>query len=629
MDRTESETRQFKAEVRQILDIVIHSLYTHREIFIRELVSNAADALEKMRHELLVQKSVADPETPLEIRIETDKDSGTLTIRDTGVGMTADELTSNLGTIARSGTRQFLEQLSEDRRREADLIGRFGVGFYSSFMAASEVRVRTRSFKPSAKGCEWVSDGAGEYTITRMEDLPRGTTVIVNLREDAGEFADPGQVREIVRRYSNFVPFPIFVDGEQVNTVQAIWTRQPSELTDEEYEGFFAFLSDTDRPPHYRLHVTADAPLQLSAILYVPTYNLEQFGLVHLKSQVNLYCRKVLVQQHAEDLLPEYFRFVLGVVDSSDLPLNISRETLQDNAVFRKIGRVLTRRLIKFLGQEADSDPAKYAEFWNLFGLFIREGVISDHENRADLAPLLRFRSSIGDEAALVSLGKYAGRMREGQTAIYYLSGRSRADIENGPYIEAFRARNIEVLYLLDPIDDFVMTALGEFDGKKLVSADAADISLPGQPPEPTAEKTLSGDTLSNLAAWMREVLGDRVADVRTTDRTTNRPAIIVNPDEYMTTTMRKVLRASGRDVGPEMPRILEINPAHSLITRLSALRDGTADKGFLMLCVEELFDGALVEAGLLEHPGTMVSRMHDIMGRALDAAESQSGPTM
>ncbi|MFC1693345.1 molecular chaperone HtpG [Candidatus Latescibacterota bacterium] len=463
-----SETRSFKAEVKQILDIVIRSLYTHREIFIRELISNASDALEKMRHFSLIQKNYTDKDAPFEIRIETDPKNHTFIITDTGIGMTHDELVNNLGTIARSGTREFLENIAKDKKFNSELIGKFGVGFYSAFMAADRVSVRTRSFKSSAKGYEWHNDGVGEYTIAESKELPRGTTVIVKLKEDAHEFENAENIKGIIKKYSNFVPFPIYVTGEKVNTVQAIWSKTPSDVADTEYREFFRFLTNSDDEPMYRLHLSSDAPLQLSTILYVPARNIESFGFMKLKPSVNLYCKKILVQQHTDKLLPDYMRFVTGVVDSADLPLNISRETLQDNLVFRKLGKFLARRFLRFLGEEAPKDEKKYGDFWKTFGSFIKEGIVSDFEHRLELAKLLRFKSSHTDTEAWASFADYSSRLKENQDTIYYINGRSRKDIERGPYMETFRKRDIEVLYLFDPVDDFVMTSLVDYEGKNI-----------------------------------------------------------------------------------------------------------------------------------------------------------------
>ncbi len=618
------EIRQFKAEVRQVLDIVIHSLYTHREIFIRELVSNAADALEKMRHESLVRKDYPDKDALLEIRIDTDKENHTLSVTDTGIGMTHEELENNLGTIAKSGTREFLENLKDKNQFTTELIGKFGVGFYSAFMAAGEVRVRTRSAGPDPKGYEWVSDGSGTYSISEMEGLPRGTSVIVKLREDAHEYENTDTVKNIVRKYSNFVPFPILVDKERVNTVQAIWTKSPSEVADGEYAEFFKYISNQTENPLYRLHISSDAPLQFSAILYVPETNLERFGFFRQKPQVDLYSRKVLIVQHAEEIMPEYLRFIHGVVDSADLPLNISRETLQDNLVFRKLKRFLTRRIIKFLADEAKRDPKQYTAFWNTFGLYIKEGAVSDFENREEIASLLRFQSSAAEAGELIPLDSYVARMREGQNDIYYLSGRSREEIDRGPYISSFRKSGVEALYLLEPIDDFVMNSLSEFQKKKLVSADSADIVLPTAAEEEIQEPHVPEKKMRNFLEWMKDSLGGAVSEVRSSKRALDRPAIIVNPEEGMTAAMRRVLKASGQEYGPEAPKILEVNASHPLVLQIEKLREGKTDKGFLQECVRQIYDTALSEAGLLENPQPMVERVYSLMERALKAEEDK-----
>jgi len=618
-----TETRAFKAEVKQVLDIVVHSLYTHREIFIRELISNASDALEKMRHESLIQKNLADKDIPLEIRIETDKKNNTFTITDTGVGMTRKELMDNLGTIARSGTRQFIEKSVENSEVDTNLIGKFGVGFYSSFMVAKEVQVKSRSFQPSAKGHEWKSEGVGDYTISESGNLTRGTAVVVCLKDDAREFEDEDIIKNTIKKYSNFVPFPVYVNGEKVNIVQAIWTKTSSEVSDSEYNEFFKFLSNSDDEPLYRLHISADAPMQFSALLYVPSQNLEQFGFMKLKPSINLYCKKILVQQHTEKLLPDYLRFVTGVVDSADLTLNISRETLQDNMVFRKLGKFLTKRFLRFLDEQASKDPKNYNEFWEKSGIFIKEGVTTDMENRKELSKLLRFRTSIADSEEYVSFADYIGRIKENQDAIYYHNGSSREEIENGPYMETFKKRDIEVIYLFEPFDDFVLTAIGEYEGKKLLSADSANLELPPDKTMETKEESAKfSKEAKNLTIWMKETLGDKVSEVRETKRIMDRPAIIVNPDERFTTSMRRVMQTSGRNFAiPEM-KILEINPQHPLIITLTRLREGKSEKGFLQSCVEQIYDNALAESGFIEDPRSMVKRIYSIMERALKAEE-------
>ena len=371
------ETRKFKAEVKQVLDIVVNSLYTHREIFVRELVSNSFDALEKMRYESLTNKKYSDKDAPFEIKIETDKDNHSITVTDTGVGMTHDDLVNNLGTIARSGTLEYVKNIADKEEITREMIGKFGVGFYSAFMVAREVRVKAKSSIPSEKGYEWISDGIGQYKITEAENLPRGTSVTLMLKEDAYEFENPENIKSIIKKYSNFVSFPIFINGERVNTVQAIWLKSSSELTENEYKEFFKFISNSEEEPFYRLHLTSDAPIQLASILYIPSINIEKYGFMKLKPSVNLYCKKILLQQHAENLMPQDMRFVTGVVDSADLSLNISRETIQDNLVFRKLSKFLAKRVFRFLADQAKKDKEKFNKFWDTFGIFIKEGIIT------------------------------------------------------------------------------------------------------------------------------------------------------------------------------------------------------------------------------------------------------------
>ncbi|MGE4559761.1 MAG: molecular chaperone HtpG, partial [Desulfobulbus sp.] len=438
MTEAQVETKQFQAETRKVLDIVINSLYTERDIFVRELVSNAADALEKFRHKSLVEKVEFDSHVPLEITIDCDDKKHTLTIADTGIGMTREELEANLGTIAHSGSKQFFEQLAEAAQKDVNLIGQFGVGFYSVFMAAKEVRVQTRSWD-GGDGWEWASDGGGTYTISPCPGLHRGTRIIIELKDDAETYASKFTIERIIQQYSTFVPFPVKVEGKKVNTVQAIWTRSKSEITDEEYNEFYKFIATAGDEPMYRLHFSADAPLAINALVYVPKENFEVLGMGRMPPGVNLYCQKVLIDQHSENILPEWLRFLKGVVDSEDLPLNISRQSLQDNALVIKLRKVLTKRVIKFLAEEAGRDSAKYLEFWKTFGIFIKEGVTSDFEYRTDLAKLLRFESSASEPGQMISLDEYVGRMREGQDKIYYINGPNRAAIEYGPYVEMFK----------------------------------------------------------------------------------------------------------------------------------------------------------------------------------------------
>lgn len=619
------KTLKFKAEVAQLLDIVIHSLYTDREIFVRELISNAADALEKVRYLSLVEKDIENADIPLEIRIETDDKAGTFTIRDTGIGMTGEEASHNLGTIAHSGSREFLNRIAEGKKIDAELIGQFGVGFYSAFMVADEVTVESRSANPDAVGVTWTSGGTGSYKIKETDGLARGTKITLKLKEEQKEYADPERLKGLIKRYSSFVAFPIFVNGEQVNTIQALWTKSPSEIKEDEYTEFYRFITAASDDPVYRLHFTADAPLSIRAILYVPGDNIERFGLGRLRPGVALYCRKVLIQQHVEELLPEYFRFISGVVDSEDLPLNISREKMQDSALINKLRRVLTGRLIKLLKEKSEKDPEKYAEFFGKFGIFLKEGTTSDMDNRSELAPLLRFASSDAEDNRLVSLNDYMGRMKEGQTAIYYISGPSRESIEAGPYVEAFKARGLEVLYCYEAIDDFVMSALHEFDGKKLVSADDAALELPEMETVEKEEGKLSDAEAADLARWLKDILGDRIENVRPSKRLISSPAVLVNPDSMMTTGMQRILQAAGKEAVSTSRMILEINPAHDVMRKLNVLRQDGKPSELARDVTELLLDNAVITAGLLIDPKLLVRRTSKLLARALESIQSMT----
>lgn len=618
------QTMEFQAEVKQLLDIVINSLYTDREIFLRELVSNAADALEKLRYRTITDKEVADPDLPLEITIEVNEQDKTLTISDTGIGMTRDELVENLGTIARSGSKAFLQQLAEADKKDLNLIGQFGVGFYSAFMVAKKVRVLTRSFAPGAEGCQWVSDGLGSYSIEQVQDLTRGTKIILELKDDAGEFASSDTIKRIIKRYSNFVPFPIIMGGEKINTVQAIWVRNKNEIKDEEYTEFYKFIANAFDEPFYRLHFSADAPLAINALLFVPQENLERFGFGKTEPGVSLYCRKVMLQQNAEGLLPEWLRFVKGVVDSEDIPINISRETMQDSALVARLRKVLTGRFLKFLGEQAKSDPDKYSEFWKKFGIFLKEGAASDFAYSKDIAPLLRFESSKSEPGKYISLDDYLERMPEKQKHIYYINGPTREIIEAGPYLEAFKARDLEVIYTHEPVDDFVLTSLAQYKDKKLVSADQSELDLPEMEKDNKDNDTgaheakLEGLELKNLLAFIKQALGDKVSEVRESKRLVDSPAVLINMDDGMTSSMQRVMQALRKDMGDlgYGKKALEINPGHKLIKKLEALRQKDAD--FATLAVEQIYDNALIASGLLTDPRDMVDRMYRILERAL-----------
>lgn len=606
----------FQAEVRQLLDIVIHSLYTDREIFIRELVSNASDALEKLRHAQLASSgTIHDPELPLEISITTDETARTLTIADHGTGLTREELERNLGTIAHSGTKAFLQSLKESGgSTPGSLIGKFGVGFYSVFMVAKEVRVFTRSSGSDGDGLVWTSDGATGYTIDEAPGQSRGARIVIELKDDAHDFSEAATVKRILEKYSSFVPFPILLNGERVNTVEALWLKSKNEVTDEQYDEFYKFACKAWDAPRFRVHFAADAPLQINALLFVPTENPEKFGFGQTEPGVALYCRRVLIDAQPPDFLPEWMRFLRGVVDSEDLPLNISRETMQDSALVRKLGEVIAGRVLKLLEQQGSEEPEKYEAFYKDFARFIKEGVANDFRHRDSLAKLLRFESSLSDPGKMTGLADYVTRLKDGQDTIYYQIAPNRAAIEAGPYLEAFKARGLEVLFAYEPLDDYVFTSLREFDGKKLVSVTSENVKLDDVPVD-SAEAPLSDDEVSGLCSWLKETLGDAVTEVSGSARLVDAPVLALTPEHAPTAQMRSMMRAMQQDVEPVKVK-LEINPRHAMVKSLAVAR--TAQPELASLAARQLLDNSLLSAGLLEDPRDMVQRLNELLGKAL-----------
>jgi TNF receptor-associated protein 1 len=610
MPTSAPQTFEFQAEIKQLLDIVIHSLYTEKEIFVRELVSNASDALEKQRHLQLTEKAVYDDKLELEINITTDDKAKTFTIQDFGVGMTQAELVENLGTIAHSGSKAFVKALGEGDQKAAGLIGQFGVGFYSAFMVAKSVKVYTHSWRESEPGLLWTSDGAGSFAIEESAGERRGCKIVVELKDECSEFSQEWRVREIIERYSAFVSFPINLNGKRINTVQALWLRGKSEIKEDEYDEFYKFQAHDSEKPRLRLHFSADAPISINALLFVPKDNTEKMGLSRLEPAVALYCRKVLIDAKPKDLLPEWLRFVKGVVDSEDLPLNISRETMQDRSLVEKLNRVITKRFLKFLEDEAKSRPDSYADFYREFGVFLKEGAALDFSHKEALTKLLRFESSLTEKGKTTSLADYVTRMGADQKEIYYLVGPSRESIEAGPYLEGFRARNLEVLFCYETVDEYVMNNVREFEGKRLTAADHADVKLSEQPAPGGA---LGADETKALVAWLKEHLGERVADVRASDRLVDSPALALNADKFSSPHMRRLMRAMNKDGSKEPLRVnLEVNPGHAVIKRLSELKGSAPEKAALV--AEQILDNALISAGLLDDASGMVKRLYKIL---------------
>ncbi len=607
------EKHHFQAETERLLEIVIHSLYTDREIFVRELISNAADACEKLRFLQSSGEAILQPELAPAISLTADETAATLTITDTGVGMSRGELVENLGTIAHSGTKAFLKQLAEDKRADAKLIGQFGVGFYSAFMAASKVEVFSRSARVDETGCHWTSTGAGGYEIEPANDLPRGTRIVLHLKDDAKEFAGKFRLEQVVRRYSNFVPVPIELNGERQNKIQAIWSRNKNEITDAEYNEFYHYLGHDTDDPMLRLHFAADAPLAIQALVFVPAKNFEVMGLGRTESEVNLHCRKVLIQSHAKGLFPEWLRFLKGVVDSEDLPLNISRETMQDTALMQKLNRVITGRFLKFLDEQATKDATVYEKFYAQYNRFLKEGVVTDFTHKDALGKLLRYESSALEKGKLTSLAEYVQRLQPDQKEIYFLVAPNRESAESSPYYEVFKANGLEVLFAFDPWDELVMEHLHEFDGKTIRGAEKAELKVTNPV---TAESKLTDEQATALAAWLKESLGAKVQAVRPSGRLVGSPAVILDTDPFSATMRRMARAARPNEPRPEPKLDFEINPAHPIITRLEAMRQANPDLAAQV--AGQLFDNARVAAGLLEDPREMIGRLNQLIEKLL-----------
>lgn len=612
MSDSQPETQSFQAEVRQLLDIVIHSLYTDQEIFVRELISNASDSLEKVRLKQLTENEIYQGDLPLEINITTDEEAKTITLLDHGIGMTREELAQNLGTIARSGSKEFLEALKEKGDNNASVIGQFGVGFYSAFMAAEKVEVFTHSWDGSAGSHKWESDGQSGYTISEAGDEQRGCRIVVHLKEDAAEFAKEATLKGIISRYSRFVSFPLKVNGELVNTVDAIWMKSKKEVTDEEYKEFYQYCAHAVDTPRHTLHFNTDAPLSLNALLFTPEENQERFGMGQMKSGVSLYCRKVLIDPEPQGLLPEWLRFLKGVVDSEDLPLNISRESMQDSALVQKLNRLLTKRFIKHLTTQAKNDPEKYHEFFDKFGRFLKEGIATSYDHQEPLANLLRFESSMLKQGELSSFEDYLNRAKDDQETIYFLTGQDHETMLNGPYVEAFKKRGLEVALFTDPVDEYVLENLREFKGKTLVNADRADIDLDDLDDD---ESKLSEEEGKDLVTWLESILGEKVEGVELGKRLVSHPVVALQPKDAPSGQVRAMMEAMGQDA-PEMKARLEFNPNHDIVAKLHALKGESEEQATQV--AHQLADNALLAAGLVKNPANVIAGMNDLIGSML-----------
>lgn len=617
---------EFKAEVKQLLNILVHSLYTNRDIFLRELISNASDALDKLRFESISGSNIADNGIPLEIRISIDKDKNIITVTDTGIGMTSEDLINNIGTIAHSGSADFLKKLSEANKDVTNIIGKFGVGFYSVFMIAKEVIIRSKSFMPDMPAMLWKSDGLGSYDLQPLnEDLKRGTSIEIHLREDASEFADKLKLQNIIKKHSNFISFPIYLEDERVNTLSAIWREPKSSVKKEQYDEFYKYLSYDYEEPMDVIHISVDAPIQFNSLLFIPKKNNDLFGFNRHEYGLDLYVKRVLIQHQNKDLLPEYLSFVKGVVDSEDLPLNISRETLQENVVFNKISSNVTGQILTHLSKMAKDDAEKYNQFWKEHSKILRLGY-SDYSNREKLADLLRFDSSFNKEPGeLTSFSDYSVRMKTGQKEIYYFSGASREAVVSDPHLEIFRNKDLEVLYLYDPIDEFVMDSLRTYKEYALRSVEQVDLKsleqfedvLKKEKKEAPLTKEQE-DQLNDFLKYVKEILADRVTEVRVSERLTESPSCLVNSSDGMTSLMQKIMHIVNKDVS--IPKkIFEVNKDHRLIRNLVTIYTANPKDDYIKLAVEQLFESSLLLEGYLNDPHKLVGRIKDILEKSSD----------
>lgn len=624
VDNTTANHFEFKAEVKQLLNILVHSLYTNRDIFLRELISNASDALDKLRFESISGAEIQDSDLPLEINITFDKDKHTITISDTGIGMTKDEIISNIGTIAKSGSAEFLKKVTDANKDVSNIIGKFGVGFYSVFMVASEVILKTKSFKPGELPIKWTSDGLGTYELEQLnEDLKRGTTIEIHLREDAYEFADKYRLETIIKTHSNFITFPIYLEKERINTLTAIWREPKSSVTKEQYNEFYKYLSYDSEEPLDIIHISVDAPIQFNSLLYIPKKNMDLFGFSRHEYGLDLYVRRVLIQHQNKDILPEYLGFVKGVVDSEDLPLNISRETLQENVVFNKISTSLTGQVLTHLTKMAKDEPEKYNEFWKEHSKIFRLGY-SDYPNREKFAELLRFNSSVSkDQDELISLADYVSRMKPEQKEIYYASGASREAISADPHLEIFKSKGLEVLYLYDPIDEFVMDSLYKYKDYSLKSVEHADPKelekFTNLENKETVHEPLTEDEekkFQDMLKYMKDILGDRVTEVRVSERLSESPSVLANPSGQMTSQMEKIMHMVNKDTS--IPKkVFEVNKDHKLIRNLLKIYTQDPQDEYVKQVTEQLYESSLLLEGYLNDPHKLVNRIKDILEKS------------
>jgi len=616
------ETRGFQSEVKQLLHLMIHSLYSNKEIFLRELISNASDAADKLRFRALSTPDLYEGDGELRVRVSVDKENRTLTLSDNGIGMRRDEVIENLGTIAKSGTKSFLESLGSDQAKDSQLIGQFGVGFYSAFIVADKVSVRTRAAGAAAsEGVFWESAGEGEYTIADIEKADRGTEITLHLREGEDEFLDAWRVRSIISKYSDHIALPVEIEThneedntttwEKINKAQALWTRNKSEISADEYKEFYKHVAHDFTDPLTWSHNRVEGKQEYTSLLYIPAQAPWDMWNRDHKHGLKLYVQRVFIMDDAEQFMPNYLRFVKGLIDSNDLPLNVSREILQDSRITQSLRGALTKRSLQMLEKVAKDDEEKYQSFWQQFGLVLKEGPAEDSSNAETIAKLLRFASTSSEgPAQTVSLEDYVSRMVEGQEKIYYITADSYAAAKSSPHLELFRKKGIEVLLLSDRIDEWMMSYLTEFDGKTFQSVSKADDALRKLADEATEEQKEAEKALEPFVERVKTLLGERVKEVRLTHRLTDTPAIVTTEANEMTTQMAKLFAAAGQDV-PEVKYLFELNPDHALVKRAADTQDEARFAEWIELLLEQAL---LAEKGSLEDPNQFIRRMNQLL---------------
>ena len=627
-EKTPADSYNFKAEVKQLLQILVHSLYKEQDIFLRELVSNASDAMTRLHFEMLTNRDVLDADAELAIHIDVpevgEDEPKKIIIKDSGVGMTRDELIYNLGTIAQSGAREFLSKLQDDAEIDpADVIGQFGVGFYSVFMVADEVRVVSRSYKKDAEAAAWISDGSDEFRVEPAEKADRGTELHITLRKNADEFANDWKLKQIVKKHSDFVRYPVYVGEEQANQQTPLWRKRSSEIEAEEYDKFYQQMTMDFEAPTATVHFSSDAPVNVRALLFVPAKREPGILAARKEPGVMLYSHNVLIQEYCTDLLPDWLKFVDGVVDSEDLPLNVSRETVQNNRLMRQLGKMIKGRVIRQLKKLAKDDAEKYAEFWKEFSRVFKEGMAMDPTAKDDMLPLYRYASSTS-EGSLVSLDEYVERMPETQEEIYFVLGDSDATVANSPHLDPFKSRDIEVLYWTDPLDALIAPAMGEYKEKKFRNIDDAGLELPdveGDEEEKDASESLLPEKdFNQFVSRAVTTLGERVIEVRESKVLKDSPVRLVSPEDAQGREMERIQRLFGQEY--EVPkRILEVNRKHALIANLAQLIEEQPDSDMINIGIEQLYASALVQEGLHPNPVEMLPRIQELLMMAAEAS--------